>query len=220
MSSRTAQAVGNRARRIAGHGAGNPAREDAVLRHLARPGVLTFPRTRPSSEGMNGSTRISRGRAQVAGTRQCAGRTRAIASRRRHLRPCCASPAVRRVPTAETRLLDDDIWLRDPSPEQISASAAGWRAMPTSPRSRLRGWLLPNGWAPRRAIRWVASCPARWRSTGLAGVLGLGLTLAGWIAPGFGFAVLAALLLAMEAVRRFDFRPGPAAGCSCRRSPC
>lgn len=181
--------------------------EDAVLRHLARPGVLTFPE----------DPAVQRGYERIDANFAWAG---VLLVRGNALEELAQLPADVDTPSAllrialqcgarphplETRLLDDDIWLRDPSPEQISARERSWVAghADVAPFTA-PGLAVAERMGARLARDTLGSGLSRALAigSGVAGVLGLGLTLAGWIAPGFGFAVLAALLLAMEAVVR------------------
>ncbi len=110
-----------------------------------------------------------------------------------------------RIRPLEVRLLDEHVWLRDPSPEDLAAREKAWItghagvAPFTAP-----GLAIAERMGARLARDAMGSNLSRVLSLAavLAGVLALSLALLGWGIPGFAFAALAAVLAAMEAVVR------------------
>ena len=166
--------------------------EDAVLRHLARPGVLTFPE----------DPAVQRGYERIDANFAWAG---VLLVRGNALEELAQLPADVDTPSAllrialqcgtrphplETRLLDDDIWLRDPSPEQISARERSWVAghADVAPFTA-PGLAVAERMGARLARDTLGSGLSRALAigSGVAGVLGLGLALNWMDSAGFRF---------------------------------
>ena len=105
----------------------------------------------------------------------------------------------------EKRLLDEHAWLKDPTADELSARERSWVAghaqlAPfTAP-----GLAVAERMGTRLAKDAIGSSLPRFLAIGsaVAALGALAFAAAGWVLPGFGFATLAMLLFAMEAVVR------------------
>jgi hypothetical protein len=105
----------------------------------------------------------------------------------------------------ETRLLEEHIWLRDPSPEELAFREKSW----VSGHADVAAFTAPGlAIAERMGVR-LAQDTIGGRlprilalSAALSGLLALSSAIGGWLLPAFGLAILAALLFAMEEVVR------------------
>ena len=181
--------------------------EEAVLRHLAKPGVLVFPE----------DPAIARGYERIDAHFAWAG---ALLVRGNAVEQLVHLPGDVDVPSAllrialqsgtrtyplETRLLDEHGWLRDPSPEELATRERSWVAghadvapftAPGLAIAERLGVRLAQDTMGGNLPRILAL------SSAIAGLLALSSAIAGWMVPGFAFAVLAALFFAMEEVVR------------------
>ena len=179
--------------------------EDALLRHLARPGVLVFPEDVAIPRGYERiDARFAWSGALVVGggaVEQLAHLPGDVDAPSALLRIALQSGA--RLHPLEAKLLDEHIWLRDPSPRQLAEREASWvdrhaRVAPfTAP-----GLAIAERMGARLARDAMGGNLPRILSLGaaLSGLVALSLTLGGWATVGFGFASLAAFLVAMEEV--------------------
>ena len=105
----------------------------------------------------------------------------------------------------ETRLLDEDIWLNDPAPEQLAVRERSWVAGHADVAPfKAPGLAVAERMGARLARDTMRGNLARFLALGsaAAAVLALAVAVFGWLVPGFGLAAVAALLFAMEAVVR------------------
>ena len=181
--------------------------EDAVLRHLAKPCVLVFPE----------DPAIARGYERIDAHFAWAG---ALIARGNAVEQLAQLPGDVDTPSAllrialqsgvkthplETRLIDEHVWLRDPSAEELAARERSWVtghadvAPFTAP-----GLAIAERMGVKLARDTMGGNLPRVLALGsaLSGLIGLSLGIAGWTLPGFGFVALAALLFAMEEVVR------------------
>ncbi|QYJ06139.1 hypothetical protein [Qipengyuania flava] len=181
--------------------------EDAILKHLAKPCVLVFPEDPAVARGYE---RIDAhfawaGALLVRGTavEQLAQLPEDVDTPSALLRIALQS-GVRTHPL-ETRLLDETVWLRDPSPEELATRERSWVAghANVAPFSA-PGLAIAERMGARLAQDTMGGNLPRVLSlsSALAGLSGLSLALGGWTLPGFGLAGLSALLFAMEEVVR------------------
>jgi hypothetical protein len=181
--------------------------EDSIVRHLAKPGVLVFPEDPAVQRGYE---RIDAhfawaGALMVRGNavEQLAQLPTDVDTPSALLRIALQS-GVRTHPL-ETRLLDEHVWLRDPTTEELAMRERSWVtghadvAPFTAP-----GLAIAERMGARLAQNTMGGRLPRFLALGAAamGLLALSLGLAGWILPGFGLAALAVLLFAMEEVVR------------------
>lgn len=181
--------------------------EAAIERHLAKPGVLVFPEDPAIQRGYErvdahfawAGALLVRGNA-VEQLAQLPGDVDAPSA----LLRIALQSGVRTLPL-ETRLLDEHGWLRDPSPDELAARERSWVAghadvapftAPGLAIAERIGARLAQDTIGGNLPRILALVAA------LASLIALSLSIAGWIIPGFGFAVLAALVFAMEEVVR------------------
>lgn len=181
--------------------------EDAVLKHLAKPCVLVFPDDPAVARGYE---RIDAhfawsGALLVRGTavEQLAQLPGDVDTPSALLRIALQSGT--KTHPLETRLLDETLWLRDPSREELAARERSWVAghADVAPFSA-PGLAIAERMGARLAQDTMGGNLPRILalSAAIAGVGGLSLALAGWTLPGFGLAALGALLFAMEEVVR------------------
>ncbi|MEX0341624.1 MAG: hypothetical protein AB3N06_03470 [Erythrobacter sp.] len=181
--------------------------EDAILRHLAKPGVLVFPE----------DPAVERGYERIDAHFAWAG---ALLVRGNAVEQLAQLPADVDTPSAllrialqsgvrthplETRLLEEHIWLRDPTAGELAERERSWVsghadvAPFTAP-----GLAIAERMGARLAQDTLGGKLPRFLALGSAasGLIALSLGLTGWILPGFGMAALAVLLFAMEEVVR------------------
>lgn len=181
--------------------------EDAILRHLAKPGVLVFPE----------DPAVERGYERIDAHFAWAG---ALLVRGNAVEQLAQLPADVDTPSAllrialqsgvrthplETRLIEEHIWLRDPTAEELAERERSWVsghadvAPFTAP-----GLAIAERMGARLAQDTLGGKLPRFLALGAAasGLIALSLGLTGWILPGFGMAALAVLLFAMEEVVR------------------
>ena len=181
--------------------------EDVILRYLSKPCVLVFPEDPAIKRGYE---RID---AQFAWAGALLVRGNAVERLAQLPGDVDAPSAILRIALQggvrthplEIRLLEDNAWLRDPSPDELSARERSW----VSGHADVATFAAPGlAIAERMGVRLAQDTPGgnlpRILALGsaLAGMVGLSLAIAGWLLPGFGFAALAALLFAMEEVVR------------------
>ncbi|KWV96081.1 hypothetical protein [Erythrobacter sp. AP23] len=181
--------------------------EDSIVRHLAKPGVLVFPE----------DPAVQRGYERIDAHFAWAG---ALLVRGNAVEKLAQLPTDVDTPSAllrialqsgvrthplETRLLDEHIWLRDPTTEELAMRERSWVAghADVAPFSA-PGLAIAERMGARLAQDTMGGRLPRFLALGAAamGLLALSLGLAGWILPGFGLAALAVLLFAMEEVVR------------------
>ncbi|WP_421991520.1 hypothetical protein [Qipengyuania sp.] len=181
--------------------------EDSIVRHLAKPGVLVFPEDPAVQRGYE---RIDAhfawaGALMVRGNavEQLAQLPTDVDTPSALLRIALQS-GVRTHPL-ETRLLDEHVWLRDPTTEELAMRERSWVAghADVAPFTA-PGLAIAERMGARLAQDTMGGRLPRFLALGAAamGLLALSLGLAGWILPGFGLAALAVLLFAMEEVVR------------------
>ncbi|MBO6768636.1 MAG: hypothetical protein JJ901_10115 [Erythrobacter sp.] len=181
--------------------------EDSIVRHLAKPGVLVFPEDPAVQRGYEridahfawAGALLVRGNA----VEQLAQLPTDVDTPSALLRIALQS-GVRTHPL-ETRLLDEHVWLRDPSAEELAMRERSWVAghADVAPFTA-PGLAIAERMGARLAQDTMGGRLPRFLALGAAamGLLALSLGLAGWILPGFGLAALAVLLFAMEEVVR------------------
>ena len=181
--------------------------EQALDRHLAKPGVLVFPE----------DPAVARGYERIDAHFAWAG---AMLVRGNAVEQLAHLPADVDAPSAllrialqsglrthplEMRLLDEHGWLRDPTPEELAARERSWVAghADVAPFTA-PGLAIAERIGARLAQDAMGGNLPRILALGtaLAALLALSLAIAGWMVPGFGFAALAALLFAIEGVVR------------------
>ena len=179
----------------------------ALERHLAKPGVLVFPEDPAVARGYEridahfawAGALLVRGNA----VEQLAYLPEDVDAPSALLRIALQSGL--RTHPLEMRLLDEHGWLRDPTPEELSARERSWVAghADVAPFTA-PGLAIAERIGARLAQDSIGSNLPRILALGtaIAALLALSLAIAGWMVPGFGFAMLAALLFAMEAVVR------------------
>ena len=181
--------------------------EDAVLRHLAKPGVLVFP----------ADPAVDRGYERIDAHFAWAGALLVRGNAVEHLAQLpddvdtpsallriALQSGVRTHPL-EMRLLDENVWLRDPSPEELAERERSWVAghadvapftAPGLAIAERMGARLARDTPGERLPRFLAL------GTVAASLLALSLGLAGWVSSAFALAATAVTLFAMEGVVR------------------
>ena len=181
--------------------------EEAVLRQLAKPGVLVFPEDPAVQRGYEridahfawAGVLLTRGQA----VEQLAQLPDDVDTPSALLRIALQSGT--RTYPLETRLLDEDIWLNDPAPEQLAVRERSWVAGHADVAPfKAPGLAVAERMGARLARDTMRGNLARFLALGsaAAAVLALAVVVFGWLVPGFGLAAVAALLFAMEAVVR------------------
>ncbi|MBX7502803.1 hypothetical protein K3181_15285 [Qipengyuania sp. YG27] len=181
--------------------------EAAIARHLAKPGILVFPEDPAIARGYE---RID---AHFAWAGALLVRGSAV-EQLAHLPGDVDAPSAllrialqsgTRTYPLETRLLDEHGWLRDPSAEELAARERSWVAghADVAPFSA-PGLAIAERLGVRLAQDTMGGNLPRVLalSSAIACLLALSSAIAGWMIPGFGFAVMAALFFAMEGVVR------------------
>ncbi len=179
--------------------------EETLLRHLSRPGVLVFPEETAVPRGYERiDARFAWSGALLVGgsaVERLAALPGDIDPPSALLR--IALQSATRVHPLETRLLDDNIWLRDPTPQDLAAREREWVAS----HAQVAPFTAPGlaiaeriGARLARDAMGVNLSRALSLGAALAGTIALSLALAGWEISSFGFAALAATLGAMEEV--------------------
>ena len=181
--------------------------EEPILRHLAKPCILVFPEDPAISRGYE---RID---AQFAWAGALLTRGNAVESLAQLPGDIDAPSALLRIALQggvrthplEVRLLEEDVWLRDPSPEELAARERSW----VSGHADVAPFTAPGlAIAERMGVR-LAQDTIGGRlarilalSAALSGVISLALAVAGWLLSAFAAVAVAALLFAMEEVVR------------------
>ncbi|PNQ76572.1 hypothetical protein BA950_08990 [Erythrobacter sp. SAORIC-644] len=181
--------------------------DEVILRHLAKPCILAFPEDPAINRGYEridahfawAGALLTKGNA-VETLAQLPGDIDAPSA----LLRIALQSGMRTVPL-ETRLLEEHIWLRDPSPEELAFREKSW----VSGHADVAAFTAPGlAIAERMGVR-LAQDTIGGRlprilalSAALSGLLALSSAIGGWLLPAFGLAILAALLFAMEEVVR------------------
>lgn len=181
--------------------------EEAITRYLTKPAILVFPE----------DPAVGRGYERIDAHFAWAG---AMLVRGQSVEQLAQLPDDVDAPSAllrialqagvktyplEKRLLDEHAWLKDPTADELSARERSWVAghaqlAPfTAP-----GLAVAERMGTRLAKDAIGSSLPRFLAIGsaVAALGALAFAAAGWVLPGFGFATLAMLLFAMEAVVR------------------